>query len=527
MAAEHTTSIIHHSSRPRKENHDYDAIIVGAGIGGLTCAAFLAQAGLKTLVVEQHFKAGGNVTSYKREGFTFDVPNIIGGLREGAPVRNILSHLGVEQDFIEVERPFIFQFPGYRVSVFSDIEKYKEELIRNFPKEKQGIIQYLKTMNEIWKDMLSSPHTLKWYHYPLFPLLHPRVLKYKDLTFERFIDRFFKDEKLKEIVASGWGFLGLPSSRISLLNMLGMYMSYHTGGAWYPNGGYQTFANSVATAFKKFGGELKLNTRVSKIVVGNGQARGIELEDGTRISAREVISNADSQKTFLNLIGQEHLPPNYYRKIQGLRMSDSGIAVHLGIKMDISGIDLNCGYIMDFPRFGEVNSRFEAARRGEMVFETGNIGMGISVPSLRHAPSDSGKDKHVVELVAYPVPWNFKKNGRSSEAYESLKEKVSNALIAEAERTIPGLSASILIKEVATPLTYERYTGATNGAWYDAECTPDQGGSHRLAAKTPIKGLWLTGAKTSLGAGMFASINTGLFTADSILKGALTGGKFL
>ena len=113
------------------------------------------------------------------------------------------------------------------------------------------------------------------------------------------------------------------------------------------------------------------------------------------------------------------------------------------------------------------------------------------------------------------------------ERYKEFKEKIADNLIKAAEKLVPGLTEHIVVKDINTPLTYERYTSATEGCWYDAACTPDQSLLKRTPSKTPVEGLYLTGAKSFLGPGMFGAINSGMFTADIILKGKLTCGKIM
>ena len=128
-----------------------------------------------------------------------------------------------------------------------------------------------------------------------------------------------------------------------------------------------------------------------------------------------------------------------------------------------------------------------------------------------------------------PAPYNYRNNWMKDnrENYEEFKRKVADNLILAAEKLIPGLSRHIVVKDISTPVTYERYTSATEGGWYDGACTPEQALLKRMPAITPIKNLFLTGSKSFPGPGMFGAIQSGLFTADSILNKQLSKGKYL
>lgn len=516
----------------RELKDEYDALIIGAGIGGLTCGALLAKNGLKTLVVEQHSKPGGYVTSYKREGFVFDVPHVIAGCAKGAPIERIMSHLGLNIEFVCCEPFQKFIYPDHTVRVYTNIERYKEELKRAFPAEKENIDRYFQTLQRLWDDVTGTlPYRPRPWDWVRARLKCPTTTKYDGKTFKDLLDDHFTNHQLKAMLGSPWEYLGLPSSRISATYMAIMLMSFHKGGAWYPKGGYQVMARGFAEGLQRQGGSLALRTAVAKILVENGVAMGVELSDGHRIKAKRVISNADTKLTFLKLLGEEHLPKKFAARIRSLEMSVSGFVVHLGVDMSLDQLDSD--YIFYYPDYETPEKLFQSGLKGEAILDPAAVGLLVSVATLR-AP-DSGlapAGQHCLDLQYMPAPYRYKNNWMAGpdktrgEEYKKLKRDFAKALIAAAERLIPDLSKHILAQDIATPLTYERYTLSSEGAWYDAACTPRQIGWHRLSAKTPVPGLYLTGAGTYPGPGMFGAIVSGSLTADAILEGALTQGKF-
>ena len=158
-----------------------------------------------------------------------------------------------------------------------------------------------------------------------------------------------------------------------------------------------------------------------------------------------------------------------------------------------------------------------------MELDANTMGLGMAVSTLKDKEMVPD-GKHVLDLIYMPAPYEYFKKDTKKE-YIKLKEDISKRMIEAAENLIPDLGKHIIVKDVSTPLTYERYTGATEGGWYDIDCSPKQAIMGRIRNKTPIRGLYLTGAKTFPGSGMFGSIQAGLFTADSILRGRLTRGK--
>ena len=507
----------------------YDVIIIGSGIGGLVCGNLLSKHGHNVLILERHNRPGGYVSSYSRKGFVFDVVHIIGGLRKGAPIERIFSHIGLDKkiDFIEVDKTFRFVYPDRTVEVPTDIEQYREELTRNYPREAGSIKKFLHAQTAIWDEILGSDYAPSALSLMTYPIRFPRLVRYQNRTYEEFLSRFFSDARMREVIGSGWGYLGLNNARISALYMVGMQMSYHHGGAWYPRGGYQSLSDALAECFKGYGGTLRMNSVVRKITIKDRQAVGVELNDGELIMARSIISNADTKKTFLELIGREHLPHVVSEKVQRLQQSVSGFVVHLGVNMDLPE-SLHCGCNMFYPDYGIAENNFRLAEKDQMERDPRRIGFGLSVSTLKdHSLAPAGC--HSMDIIMMPAPYGYchRWMHHDKNAYAELKETTSEILITAAEQHIPGLTSHIVVKDISTPLTYERYTGADSGGWYDLACTPGQSMLNRRLKNLPIAGLYLTGAKNFPGPGMFGAVQSGLYTADTLLGNALTGGKYI
>ena len=506
------------------DKNTFDTIIIGAGIGGLTTGNLLAKNGQEVLILEKHFHAGGYVTTYKRKKYPMDVVHVIGGLRNDAPIDRIFRYLNLYSkiQFNEVEKVFVYRFPGYDISCYTDIEKYRAELKDYFPEEKKNIDRVLAEMTRVWEQTLASyynPSTLKLV---VYPIRFPKLVKYQHWTFEKFLDQFTANHKLKKVLSAGWGYNGLNMSRISAIYMMSMLMSYHTGGAWYPKGGYQNLSNAFAENFKEYGGTIKTGTEVEKIIIRDKTAVGVMTTKGEEFFAKNIVSNSDTKNTFLKLIEKDFVPDKIRQKVRNYKQSVSGFVVHLVVDTEIPE-SLSCGCVMYFPSFDTEEHQFSLWEKGEMELEANTMGLGMAVSTLKDKEMVPD-GKHVLDLIYMPAPYEYFKRG-TKEEYQKLKEDISERMIKAAENLVPDLGKHVLVKDVSTPLTYERYTGATEGGWYDIDCSPKQAILGRIRNKTPIHGLYLTGAKTYPGSGMFASIQAGLFTADSILQGSLTEGK--
>ena len=488
----------------------YDVIIIGAGVGGLTCGALLAKHGLSVLVAEQHTKVGGYCTGYRRRGFTFDVPHVFTGWREGSRIRGIISHIGADRyvDAVELEKTFILWFPDRRVQCYADRRRYEAQLIEHFPEERKGIRRFFADTAQVWRrpaeqGVVSQP-----------------------IPFRRYLSRYIADERLMEVLCSGWWwYSGLSPERVDTLSILNMIHSFDAWGAWRPKGGFQNLADALARCVTEAGGHVSTGRRISEILTDCREVRGVVFEDGEQVLSHKVVSNADSKRTFLDLLPRRATPPSLTHKVRGFRMSPSCVSVHLGLGIDLPHT-LACGCVLVCPRYGLTEESFRLHDAGQMQMDPSLLQVGISFPSLSDATLATPGEQ-VVDLTHFPVPyvWRNVWQSRNQEAYTGLKAEVAQALVRAATRALPELSTSPVVQDVASPLTYQRYTGATNGAIYDVACTPDQSSIRRLPTTTPVPGLYVTGAKTMYGSGIAPAIYSGFATADTVLGGQLTEAK--
>jgi phytoene desaturase len=499
----------------------FDVIVIGAGTGGLTCAALLARHGVKVLVVDQHYVAGGNATIFRRKGYQFDIGlHYIGDAAPGGTIPRILDAAGVSGvEFMELDADGFdtFRFPDFEFSVPRSLDEYRRRLVSRFPSEVSGIDRFLRYMREAW---LLLPLGLDPFHVPLLlrTVPHARLaLRHMFSTLDELLDTCTKDPKLRAVLAGQHGTYGQPPSRAAAFVHAVVAMHYHQG-AFYPRGGGQAMSDALADAVEQQGGKILLYTSVSRIVIENGRARGIEIESkhlGRRfIEAPVVISNADTRKTLLDLVAPEHLPARYRARIQRFQMSPPIASLYVGLKRDLRAEGIRNSNYWIFPNY-DFEELYSCALAGKLDVQAGAY---ISLASLKEPdnPKVAPRGISSVQIMSIApseaAAWGTNDEELWSGAYRhnpkylAHKAHFAELMLNQAEKLFPGIRRDIVYREVATPLTHSRYTRSSGGTSYGLALIPSQILHRRPGAVTPVRGLYLCGANQRMMHGIYGAM---------------------
>jgi len=492
-------------------------------LGGLLSSTLLVKEGKKVLLLEQHRIPGGYCTSYKRDGFIFNIPSVLTGLLEGEIYR-VLSDLGLFNaiEWVKLENFAKFVYPDFEIVMpANDLAGCREAFRTAFPSEKKVVDKVFSDIGHLKKSLSSlEPSGRSLRGMISFLTAIPKLISLSGRSYYDYLKAFTSNERLITVLSSLWGYAGLPSKRLPALLLLMMYGECCGKEILFPKEGYQALSDILAKKVIDLGGEIRYKTAVSKILIEDNKAVGVETTTGDQFYAEAVISNADTKKTFLELVGRQHLPPKFALRVDAHTPSASGIFLHIGTTLDLPQFDLKYGTIFYHESWEDSNMFYDKAVRNEIDFEKDDIVLGLQVSSLlsdRLAP----KGMNTLHIAVYPISLKYKnsfhiKNGVRGDEYKAFKDQLADTLIGKVEKLIPGLSKSILVKELSTPYTFERYTGATGGAWYDGVFSTSQK-FQRPSCKTPVENLYLTGTKAYGGAGMSCALMGGMKTSKTIL----------
>ncbi|MBI2187387.1 MAG: NAD(P)/FAD-dependent oxidoreductase [Acidobacteria bacterium] len=476
----------------------YDAVVIGAGIGGLTCAALLARAGLRVLLVEQHYMVGGYCSTFRRGGFTFDAAThfypLLGNPRTMSG--RLLSELGVEVDWIKMDPVDRFHLPdGWTFDVPADFETYRRRLVVAFPLEAGAIDAFFALVRRTY--LAGILHYFRRGGPLRCADLCQRPIR--DVVHEHFCDR-----RLKLLLMADCAHWGSPPSRTSFVFDSMLRLAYFLGN-YYPRGGSQRFVDALASRFEALGGDILLGRRVTAIAVDGNVARGVEVETGTararrrmRVHADVVVSNADLRQTCEQLVGPEHFDQAFLTTLRSLRPTMPSFLTYLGVRgFTRDELEALHGY---YWRSWDAD---DVARDGFMF--------KLFVPTLyERGMAPPGCDVIIVQKL---VDVDY----ASTSDWAGHKAAVEARIMADLERLVPDIASRIVVKLSATAHTCWRYTLNHFGAMLGWEMSPDQLGDTRPDTTAPVDNLHFVGHWVRPGGGITPVIMSAIQVAADVI----------
>mgnify|MGYP001772842583 CR=1 FL=1 len=483
-------------TRRPKEGDEYDVIVVGAGIGGLTCGALLSKRGYKVLVLEQHYQVGGYCSSFSRRGFVFNTGVAdVSGLWEKGPITYLLKELGLRKEdlFVKNRARYIFKREVIEVG---DLEEFIEVLSKKFPEEKENIRLFFGDAKKAYEECYTD---VEVYGAPLppeiivkvygvkklvdYPRERPHFYRWLNKTYKEILNEYFKNDDLKTLLCALLSYIGTEPSKTPASSALVASVSYYLKGGYFPKGGAQKFADTLKKVIEDYGGKVLTRHRVDRIIVENGEVKGVRVREKV-FRSPIVVANANAKTTFLELVGEENLDAKFLSYVKSLRMSPSCFMTFLGVDMDLTEYptlikNLDDGY--------------------EIVINTSTD------------PTLAPKGKASITILTKADYHEFPE--RETEEYFKKKKELAKKLIKKAEKSDSQTKRKIIVQDAATPKALERYTSMPEGAIYSFDQSIE---TKRPYFKTPIKGLYLVGASTFPGGGIEATVISGIICANDI-----------
>lgn len=521
----------------------FDAIVVGGGHNGLVCAAYLAKAGRKVLVLERrHVLGGAAVSEQVFPGFTFSVCSYVVSLFRPHIIRELeLTKHGYE--IIPLDTTFSPLPDGRSLLRSGDPGQTRREIAAFSPKDAEVYPEFglaMTKMGRFVKEIIDSPAPDPASFDPkqLFQLLRlGRGLKELDSDSKRlntklltmsavdFLDMWFESEILKgPMSASGiiGTFLGVRSPGTAYV-LLHHYMGEIDGAfrSWgLSKGGTGQVSLSAARAAKSWGARIFTEAAVQRILVKNDSAVGVVLEDGRELRARTVVSACDPRLTFIGMVGEEHLDDEFIQQIKRYKYRGSSGKVNLAVdrlpefsSRPGDGPHIR-GDITIAPDIDYMERAYDQAKYGDF---SERPFLNVVIPSLVD-PSVAPPGKHVVSIFVQYAPYQIKEG---PQYWPNRRDAFGDAVVDTLAEYCPTLKDSILHRQVLTPWDLEQEFGLTEGNIFQGELSLEQLFFLRPAAgwaryRTPIQNLWMCGSGTHPGGGIMGS--PGELAAKTLLK---------
>jgi len=500
---------------------NYPTVIIGSGLGGLCCGAYLSRFGIPVTVVEQHYIPGGYATSFDRGKFSFEV-SLHGTSIHNNAIARILKDLGVLEKLQLLELPEFYYIKTKNLDISvpqRDPEAFIRLLAQHFPTEKDGIRGFIQQMIGIAEEVDKLHRKRGRFFKYIFPVQYRKMWKIRNKTLADLLNDYVKDSVLKDVLSFNWGYYGLPPSKLSGFYYAVAVGEYLKNGSYYIKPRSQELSNVLAQTVETStsGGKMLYGTSVEKILVKDGAVNGVLISGGKVLPARAVVSNASALTTLKEMLPKGVLSADYLKKLEDYRPSMSTFIVWLGLNKALRGKIK--GYSIPVPSGRGPEDDYQSCLKGEVD----KVSFGVTIyDNLFEGYSKPGTSNLMLLFLCGYEPWRkFEADyraGRKKEYYKE-KERWTNILIRRAEeKVVPGLSSMIEVKDSATPLTNWRFTRNPEGAIYGFEQSMNNAYMNRIDNRTPIKGLYLASAWGNPGGGYGGVLRSGEITFGMMME---------
>lgn len=518
-------------ARPQAElQRAYDAIVVGGGHNGLTAAAYLARAGMSTLVLERREIVGGCcVTEEIAPGCRASTTSYIASMLRPEVIRDLkLAEYGLRMIPCDpaIQVPFL---DGQVVPWWADRERARAEFRKICPQDAETFVRvddrlkklarylqpfFLEPPPEVdtrslagWSDMLRVGRRF----HRISSQEISELISFLTGSLGEFLDHHYRSEKMKTLFLANnvYGKHGGPYQPGSAIGLLFHLLSggEHELQGFYGHviGGMGAITQALAASGRKLGVEIRTSAPVAQIDVQQGKARGVVMEDGKEIRARVVLSNADPKRTFLKMIPSQELPEDFLHAVRGIKMDGPCAKVNLVLAEEPRFTGTSPSATPLERTFYTLVPSLEFAERCYDIAKFGEIPQELWVDCVVSSNADDSlapKGKHILTCFVQYVPYRLREG-----TWDEKRELLGDRVVKKIAEYAPNVPDAIVARQVLTPLDLERTYGLTEGNIFHGDLRLEQLFFMRPVPgwsqyRTPVKGLYLCGAGAHPGGGV-------------------------
>jgi len=460
----------------------YDIVIIGSGLGGLTCGYILAKNGYKVAIFEQGAQLGGCLQTFMRRGVKFETGlHYVGSMDKGQMLDLLFHYLALYPDIkvhpLDPQGYDVVWFRGEQYSYATGYENFVETLAQKFPAERENLKRYAAIIKEVGS---SSPFHAMGNAEVSATGIHQMNASYVTTSVNDFIAQFTSNEVLQNVL------VGMVPLYNGIKHKTPLYIhafinDSSISGACRIAGGSDQIAESLVRSIRSLGGEIFALSKVTKIVCNDTKATGITLENGAHILADHIISNVHPELT-VDMVDSKMLRPMYRNRIKQMEQSMSNFTVYVKFKKDTVPY-MNHNH---YHYYG--NEIWNGEQYTEQDWPRGYLYMHM-------CPKQPSPYAEAGEILAYMrygevAQWAGTKVEQRGAAYKEFKQCKAEKLLAQLERDFPGTLANVEAYYTSSPLTYVDYTGTKEGSMYGVLRDIN---APRILHRTKIPNLTLTG----------------------------------
>jgi len=442
---------------------DNSIIIIGAGFAGLSAGIYAQMNGYRSQIFELHDKPGGLCTSWKRKGYTIDacIHWLVGSSLK-SNMHDFWEEVGITQgrEFIYMDEYMHFESPdGRTLTFYTDIDRLEKHLLEFSPQDARKIGEFINAIRICLAFDLPSKDTpfgeklIKKLHLGwTFVTKGKKLQEWMKITGKEFASGF-KDPVLKKAFDELW----MPDFSILFLFFTFAYL--HKRNAGYPLGGSMPMSKALEDRYIALGGVINYRNHVDRIITENGKAQGIRLSDGTEYHSLKVISGADGYSTIFKMLEGKYTDDRIRHMYEKWIPFYPLIFIGLGVNRKFDDVNLSVSGF-SFPLEEQV-------KVGDRMLER------LPVHLYHHDSLMAPKGRTALTIILETDYEYWKKLYENREEYDRKKEEIANIVIALLEQRFPGISLQVEMTDVATPMTFERYTGNWKGSFEGWQLTPE------------------------------------------------------
>lgn len=494
---------------------DKRVVVVGAGLGGLSAAAYLSKQGLKVDVYDRNSHPGGYACSFVRGEFEFEAslhelsgigpPDNRGSgyrLLEGCDVARRVEFLPIDEFYTSI-------FPDFKVTIPHGWEAAEDAYCRQFPSERKGVHRLLSFMKSLSKEMSLVQDSTSALDLLTFPVRGSHLIRSVGLTTSQALDREISDPRLKALFCDIWGYYGLPPSRLSWQIFAVANSTYIEHGPYHVKGTSQALSNAFVDAIEENGGRVHLRSGIDRIDVSGDIVTGVVTEHGERVPADYIISNANPIHACYDLIGAEHVPRTYLKSLAEGHIAISTVNVYMGLDCTAEELGVNAHELIINESYDQDDHYLSAFRAQKQKY--------WFLTNYNHADpafSPPGTCAMVITCAMDYGAWAKV----PPEQYVETKNRIAAEMIEATDRHVPGLKDHISVVEVSTPITNMRYGNNPGGSFLGFDFSVTGGPILRLANRGPLEGLYFANAWVRPGGGFETVISSGYLAFAEVMK---------